>query len=102
MPPVGSDLLNRSLSDVAATTFGAAFLTGFFAGFAGAFLTGAATFGFTTGFGLVITFGLETTFGFTTTGLIVFGLYLTWYINHSLNIYYIKNLRDLNILKSFL
>ena len=40
MPPVGSDLLKRSLSEVAATTFGAAFLTGFFTGFAGAFLIG--------------------------------------------------------------
>ena len=74
MPPVGSDLLKRSLSDVAATTFGAAFLTGFFTGFAGAFLTGATTFGFTTGFGLITTFGLATTFGLTTLGLTVLGL----------------------------
>jgi hypothetical protein len=63
MPPVGSDLLKRSLSEVAATTFGAAFFTGFFAGFAGAFLTGATVFGFTTGFGLATTLGLATTFG---------------------------------------
>ena len=69
MPPVGSDLLKRSLSDVAATTFGAAFLTGFLAGFAGAFLTGATTFGFTTGLGLATTFGL-TTLGLTVLGLV--------------------------------
>jgi hypothetical protein len=69
MPPVGSDLLKRSLNDVAATTFGGAFLTGFFAGFAAAFLIGAATFGFTTGFGLVTTFGL-TTLGLTVLGLV--------------------------------
>lgn len=70
MPPVGSDLLKRSLSEVAATTFGGAFFTGFFAGFAGAFLAGATTFGFTTGFGLATTFGLDTTLGFTTLGLV--------------------------------
>ena len=69
MPPVGSDLLKRSLSEVAATTFGAAFFTGFLAGFAGAFLTGAMTFGFTTGFGLATTFGL-TTLGLTVLGLV--------------------------------
>ena len=38
MPPVGSDLLKRSLSEVAATTLGGAFLTGFLTGF---FLIGA-------------------------------------------------------------
>ena len=70
MPPVGSDLLKRSLIEVAATTFGAAFLTGFFIGFAGAFLIGEATFGFTTGFGLATTLGLATTFGFTTLGFV--------------------------------
>lgn len=75
MPPVGSDLLKRSLSEVAATTFGAAFLTGFFAGFAGAFLIGATTFGFTTGLGFMIGLGLATTFGFATTfGLTTLGL----------------------------
>ncbi len=58
MPPVGSDLLKRSLSEVAATTFGAAFLIGFLTGVAGAFLIGVTVFGFTTGFGLATTLGL--------------------------------------------
>ncbi len=70
MPPVGSDLLKRSLSEVAATTFGAAFLIGFLTGVAGAFLIGVTVFGFTTGFGLATTLGLATTFGFTTLGFV--------------------------------
>jgi hypothetical protein len=50
-------------------------LTGFFAGFAGAFLAGATTFGFATGLGFVIGLGLATTFGFATTfGLTTLGL----------------------------
>ena len=58
MPPVGSDLLMRSLREVAATATGARF-------FGATFFFGAATLGFITVFGLVITFGLATTFGFT-------------------------------------
>ena len=66
MPPVGSDLLKRSLNEVAATTLGGAFLTGFLTGF---FLIGATVLGFAitlglaTTFGFAITFGLGTTFG---------------------------------------
>ena len=59
MPPVGSDLLMRSLREVAVIATGALFfgVTLFF---------GAVTGGLTTAFGLEITFGFVTTFGFMT------------------------------------
>lgn len=62
---VGSDLLIRSLREVAAAATGALLLTaGFFLG--GATLGLAITLGFETTFGLVTTFGFETGLGFAT------------------------------------